>query len=92
MDEHDKRIGASLLQPREGVAKYWWETFLHGHISDINRRFNQKKALYVATDSHAPIDLFSYILEVAVYFEIGRYPPAITLASKSAAIVLERDR
>jgi hypothetical protein len=92
MDEPDKKMGATLLQPREGAGKYWWETFLRSHISDINRRFNQAKALYIAPDTNAPIDLFSYIREAALCFEIGRYLPAITLASRGAVMVLERDR
>jgi hypothetical protein len=92
MDESAKKAEASLLQPREGAGKYWWETFVRGHISDINRRFNQAKALYITTPTEAPIGLFSYIREAALCFEIGRYLPAISLASQSAEMILERDR
>ena len=92
MDQADKRVEASLLQPREGAGKYWWETFLRGHISDVNRRFNQAKALYLTSPSAAPIDLFSYVREAALCFEIGRYLPAIGLASLSAKLILERDQ
>jgi hypothetical protein len=92
LDEQVKRIEASLLQPREGAGKYWWETFLRTHISDINRRFNQAKALYITGPEKAPIDLFSYTREAALCFEIGRYLAAIALASTSAALILERDR
>lgn len=87
-----KKIEASLLQPREGAGKYWWETFIRGHISDINRRFNQAKALYFTTPEKAPIDLFSYIREAALCFEVGRYLPAIALASASCELILNRDR
>jgi hypothetical protein len=92
MDEHEKKVEASLLQPREGAGKYWWEAFLRGHISDINRRFNQAKALYITTPAEAPLDLFSYIREAALCFEIGRYLPAIALASQSAELILRRDQ
>jgi hypothetical protein len=92
MDESAKKVKASLLQPREGAGKYWWETFVRGHISDINRRFNQAKALYITMPSEAPIALFSYIREAALCFEIGRYLPAISLASQSVQMILERDR
>jgi hypothetical protein len=92
MNEHEKKVEASLLQPREGAGKYWWETFLRGHISEINRRFNQAKALYITTPAEAPLDLFSYIREAALCFEIGRYLPAIALASQSAELVLQRDQ
>jgi hypothetical protein len=92
MDEHEKKLEASLLQPREGAGKYWWETFLRSHISEINRRFNQAKALYITTPAEAPLDLFSYIREAALCFEIGRYLPAIALASQSAELVLQRDQ
>ena len=91
MNEHEKRVEASLLQPREGAGKYWWETFLRGHISDINRRFNQARALYITVPSEAPLDLFSYIREAALCFEIGRYLPAIVLASQSVELILQRD-
>jgi hypothetical protein len=91
MDEPEKKVEASLLQPREGAGKYWWETFLRNHISEINRRFNQAKALYITTPTEAPIDLFSYIREAALCFEIGRYLPAIALASHGAELILRRD-
>lgn len=91
MDEQGKRIEASLLQPREGAGKYWWETFVRAHISDINRRFNQAKALYITVPEKAPTDLFSYIREAALCFEIGRYLASIALASASARLILERD-
>lgn len=92
MDESGKKVEASLLQPREGAGKYWWETFLRGHISEINRRFSQAKALYITAPAKAPVDLFSYIREAALCFEIGRYLPAIVLASQSVELILERDR
>lgn len=92
MDQPEKKTQASLLQPREGAGKYWWETFIRGHISEINRRFNQAKALYVTTPEKAPVDLFSYIREAALCFEVGRYLPAIALASVSAKLILERDQ
>jgi hypothetical protein len=92
MDEHEKKTEASLLQPREGAGKYWWETFLRGHISDINRRFNQAKALYITVPTEAPLDLFSYIREAALCFEIARYLPAIAVASQSVELILKRDR
>lgn len=92
MAEQEKKLEASLLQPREGAGKYWWETFLRGHISDINRRFNQAKALYLTNPSTAPVDLFSYIREAALCYEIGRYLPAIASASLSAKLILERDQ
>jgi len=93
MDERDNKVEASLLQPREGAGKYWWETFLRGHISEINRRFNQAKALYIPNleSTTIPIDLFSYVREAALCFEIGRYLPSILLASKSVELILERD-
>jgi hypothetical protein len=92
MNQPETKIEASLLQPREGAGKYWWETFLRGHISEINRRFNQAKALYVTTPEKAPIDLFSYIREAALCFEIGRYLAAIALASASSELILNRDQ
>jgi len=92
MNAPEKKIKASLLQPREGAGKYWWETFLRGHISDINRRFNQAKALYITVPAEAPLDLFSYVREAALCFEIGRYLPAIAIASQSVALILKRDR
>jgi hypothetical protein len=92
MNDPEKKIEASLLQPREGAGKYWWETFLRGHISDINRRFNQAKALYITVPAEAPLDLFSYIREAALCFEIGRYLPAIVIASQSVQLILKRDR
>jgi hypothetical protein len=92
MDEHEKKVEASLLQPREGAGKYWWESFLRSHISEINRRFNQAKALYITTPAEAPLDLFSYIREAALCFEIGRYLRAMALASQSAELVLKRDQ
>jgi hypothetical protein len=91
MDQAERKTEASLLQPREGAGKYWWETFIRGHISDINRRFNQAKALYITTPERAPVDLFSYIREAALCFEIGRYLPAIALASASCELILNRD-
>jgi hypothetical protein len=91
LDDPAKRIEASLLQPREGAGKYWWETFLRTHISDINRRFNQAKTLYLTAPDKVPVDLFSYSREAALCFEIGRYLPAIALASASARLILERD-
>jgi hypothetical protein len=92
MNQSEKKTEASLLQPREGAGKYWWETYLKGHISDINRRFNQAKALYITTPTEAPIGLFSYVREAALCFEIGRYLPAIALASRSAEMILEHDQ
>ena len=91
MNEHEKKVEASLLQPREGAGKYWWETFVRGHISDINRRFNQAKALYITVPSETPLDLFSYVREAALCFEIGRYLPAIAVASQSVELILQRD-
>lgn len=92
MNDPEKKIEASLLRPREGAGKYWWETFLRAHISDINRRFNQAKALYITVPAEAPLDLFSYIREAALCFEIGRYLPAIAIASQSVELILRRDR
>jgi hypothetical protein len=92
MNQPEKKTEASLLQPREGAGKYWWETYLRGHISDINRRFNHAKALYITTPEKAPIDLFSYIREAALCFEIGRYLPTIALASAGAELILNRDQ
>jgi hypothetical protein len=37
------------------------------------------------------MDLFSYVREAALCFEIGRYLPAILLASKSVELVMARD-
>lgn len=93
MEADGKSTQASLLQPREGAGKYWWETFVRTHISDINRRFNQAKALYIPNleTSLAPVDLFSYVREAALCFEIGRYLPAILLASKSVELIMARD-
>lgn len=93
MEAHGKSTEASLLQPREGAGKYWWETFVRTHISDINRRFNQAKALYIPNleSSPAPVDLFSYVREAALCFEIGRYLPTIFLASKSVELIMARD-
>jgi hypothetical protein len=93
MDAHGKSTEASLLQPREGAGKYWWETFVRTHISEINRRFNQAKALYIPNleSSLVPLDLFSYVREAALCFEIGRYLAAILLASKSVELIMARD-
>jgi len=91
MNHEYKKAEASLLQPREGAGKYWWETFLRGHISEVNKRYNQAKALYLTDPSAAPLDLFSYIREAALCFEIGRYLPAVALASRSVELILERD-
>jgi hypothetical protein len=92
MNQPEKKNEASLLQPREGAGKHWWETFLRGHISDINRRFNQAKALYITAPERAPLDLFSFVREAALCFEIGRYLPAIALASASAELIMNRDQ
>lgn len=89
--DREIKIKASLLQPREGAGKYWWETFIRGHISDINRRFNQARALHVTNSEAIPRDLFSYVREAALCFEIGRYLPTIHLASLAAKLILERD-
>jgi len=51
MDEHEKKVETSLLQPREGAGKYWWDTFLRAYISDINRRLIKRR---LSTLRHPP--------------------------------------
>jgi hypothetical protein len=85
-------IEARLYEPREGAGQLWWGNFLQKRAAQIDRRTKLAGILYWTPSVNMPLDLFSYIREAALCFEVARFLSTIVLSSSAVELILNRDR